>query len=97
MVLMLVFVVIIVVVVVMMVVTAAALIVIIVMMMVMTFLYLLKELLSHIVCRLLDDLKELLACELVDRSCNDGCLRVLLADHLYALSDLVRVSNIGTA
>ena len=77
--------------------TAALLVVIIVMMMVMALFYLLKELLSHIVRRLLNDLKKLLACELVDRSCNDSCLRVLLADHLYTLSDLVCVSDIGTA
>ena len=96
MVLMLIFVVIIVIVVVMVVATAA-LLVVIVMMMVMALFYLLKELLSHIVRRLLNDLKKLLACELVDRSCNDSCLRVLLADHLYTLSDLVCVSDIGTA
>ena len=81
-----------------MVATAALLVVIIMMMvMVMALFYLLKELLSHIIRRLLNDLKKLLACELVDRSCNDGCLRVLLADHLYTLSDLVCVSDIGTA
>ena len=87
MVLMLIFVVIIVIVVVMVVATAA-LLVVIVAMMVMAPLYLLKELLSHIICRLLNDLKKLLARELVDRSCNDSCLRVLLADHLHTLSDL---------
>ena len=83
-------------VVVMMVVATAALLVV-VMMVVMTFFYFLKELLSHIIGRFLDDRKKLLTGQLVDRSCHDRCLRVLLTDHLNALCNLVSVSDISTA
>ena len=62
---------------VMMVMATAALLVI-VMMVVMTFFYFLKKLLSHIIGRFLDDRKKLLTSQLVDRSCHDRCLRVLL-------------------
>ena len=86
----------IVVIIVMMVVTAAALLIVIMMVM-MTLFYLLEELFSHIIRRFFDDLEKLLTCEFVDRSCDDGCLRVFLADHLYALSNLIRISDIGTA
>ena len=87
---------IVIVVMVMMVMATAALLVI-VMMVVMTFFYFLKKLLSHIIGRFLDDRKKLLTSQLVDRSCHDRCLRVLLTDHLNALCNLVSVSDIGTA
>ena len=96
MVMMVVLMLVIVVIIVMMVVTAAALLIVIMMVM-MTLFYLLKELFSHIIRRFLDDLEKLLTCEFVDRSCDDGCLRVFLADHLYALGNLIRISDIGTA
>ena len=87
---------IVIVVMVMMVMATAALLVI-VMMVVMTFFYFLKKLLSHIIGRFLDDRKKLLTSQLVDRSCHDRCLRVLLTDRLNALCNLVSVSDIGTA
>ena len=80
---------------VLMVVTAAALVVMIVM--VVVVLYLLQQLCSHIICRLFDDLKELCAGKTADRCCHDSGLRILLTDHLYALSHLIGICHVCSA
>ena len=80
---------------VLMVVTAAALVVMIVM--VVVVLYLLQQLRSHIIRRLFDDLKELCAGKTADRCCHDSGLRILLTDHLYALSHLIGICHVCSA